>query len=290
MRRRGRATVAEAQPDPVIDLDAAQTIQLDYPVDPRPRYGWDTAPHRRQVEILERGTESYAATLRSFLPYLDALMRIPTHPTGAPEEPAWANPFFPALDSLALYGLLATTNPATYLEIGSGNSTKFARRAVRDHGLRTKIISIDPHPRAECDVLCDEIIREPFEDADLSVFDRITGGDIVFLDGSHRVFTNSDTTVFFLEVMPELPDATQIHIHDIFIPDDYPPQWSDRYYSEQYLLSMLLLADGDEYEVLLPNYYIACKPELHSILDPYWQHPELDGVEKHGGSFWLRKT
>ena len=37
------------------------------------------------------------------------------------------------------------------LEIGSGNSTKFARRAIRDHRLCTRITSIDPHPRAEID-------------------------------------------------------------------------------------------------------------------------------------------
>jgi hypothetical protein len=30
-----------------------------------------------------------------------------------------------------------------------------------------------------------------------------------------------------------------VHVHDIFIPLDYPVEWSRRYYSEQYLLSVL---------------------------------------------------
>lgn len=54
---------------------------------------------------------------------------------------------------------LAAGNPATYLEVGSGNSTRFARRAITVHGLRTRIVSIDPEPRAVVDELCDEVVR-----------------------------------------------------------------------------------------------------------------------------------
>ena len=63
------------------------------------------------------------------------------------------NGWLPGLDSAALYAFLARTDPALYLEVGSGNSTKFARRAITDHGLRTRLVSIDPQPRAEIDAL-----------------------------------------------------------------------------------------------------------------------------------------
>ena len=43
------------------------------------------------------------------------------------------NAFLPGLDALALYGMIADRRPARYLEIGSGNSTKFAARAKRRH-------------------------------------------------------------------------------------------------------------------------------------------------------------
>jgi hypothetical protein len=57
--------------------------------------------------------------------------------------------------------LVLETRPRVYFEIGSGNSTKFARHAIKLGGLQTKVISVDPHPRAEIYALCDEVIRMP---------------------------------------------------------------------------------------------------------------------------------
>ena len=56
----------------------------------------------------------------------------------------------------------------------------------------------------------------------------------------HTVVSNSDVNVFFLEILPQLNNKIIIGIHDIFLPRDYPPA-VDRYYNEQYMLSMLLL-------------------------------------------------
>jgi hypothetical protein len=77
---------------------------------------------------------------------------------------------------------------------------------------------LDPEPRAQIDALCDTSIRRRLEDCDLSMFDQLEAGDILFFDGSHRVFTNSDVTVFFLELMPRLKPGVIVHIHDIFLP------------------------------------------------------------------------
>jgi len=65
-----------------------------------------------------------------------------------------------------------------YFEIGSGHSTKFARHTIKRSaasrlplgGLQTKVISVDPHARAEIDALCDEVIRMPLEDSDHRIF------------------------------------------------------------------------------------------------------------------------
>ena len=177
-------------------------------------------------------------------------------------------------------------DPATYLEVGSGTSTKFARRAIADHGLRTRVVSIDPNPRAEIDSVCDEVLRTPLEDLDLAVFDTVGPGDIVFVDNSHRVFTNSDATVVFLEVLPRLAPGVLVEIHDIYLPDDYPPDWNDRYYSEQYVLAGYLLGGGQAFTVELPNWFVTTDPELSRILAPLWA--ALGDLEHHGGSFWLR--
>ena len=60
----------------------------------------------------------------------------------------------------------------------------FARRAILDHNLATTITSIDPQPRAEIDSLCDHVHRMPAQDVDLSIFDKLESGDVLFVDSS----------------------------------------------------------------------------------------------------------
>jgi len=62
----------------------------------------------------------------------------------------------------------------------------------------------------------------------------------------------------------------------------------DRFYSEQYGLAMYLLANHKKYEPFLPNYFIYEDKELSKQIEPIWNHPNLEGVERHGCSFWLR--
>jgi hypothetical protein len=147
---------------------------------------------------------------------------------------------------------------------------------------------VDPHPRAEIDSLSDEIIREPLEETDLGLFDRLTKNDMLFFDGSHRCFMNSDDTVFFLEVMPRLPSGILIHIHDIHLPFDYPPERALHYESEQYLLAVMLLGECTKYEVALPNRFILNDESLLSCLHELWDS-EQTHIPKCGASFWIRK-
>jgi len=175
------------------------------------------------------------------------------------------------------------------LEIGSGNSTKFLRHLIGALGLETRIVSIDPFPRAECDALCDTVIREPLETVDLALFDDLHPGDVVFFDGSHRCFMNSDVTAFFLDVLPRIPSGVAIGVHDIFLPDDYPEEWAERYYSEQYVLAAWLLGAEGRYRVTLPAYWVSRNRErldLDAIADSLGCPRErFDGC-----SFWIEKT
>ena len=270
-------------------LGRVQVIFLDYPVRPRPRYGHGQPPHPHLSALLDRGRESFREQARQFAGYAGSLKRIPRlAPAGEPTSPHWQNGWLPGLDAAAIYGLLASLRPARFLEIGSGNSTKFARRAVKDHHLATRIVSIDPHPRGEIDVLCDRVLRQPVEDVDLGIFDELEPGDILFVDNSHRSFMNSDVSVVFLDILPRLRSGVIVGFHDIFLPHDYPASWGPRYYSEQYLLATLLLADGPRYAVLFPAYYVSQDAELAQVMAPLWAEPELTGVETYGTSFWLR--
>ena len=116
-----------------------------------------------------------------------------------------------------------------------------ASRAIRSGDLPTMISSIDPHPHAAIDALCQRKIRAPLEDWEVAVFDELGPGDILFFDGSHQVFMNSDVTVFFLQIIPRLKSGVMVHVHDIFLPADYPPDWNQSLFAEQYLLAATML-------------------------------------------------
>ena len=166
-----------------------------------------------------------------------------------------------------------------------------ARRAIKDHGLRTKIISIDPFPRAVIDDLCDQVIRTGLELCDLSIFSDLDRGDVVFIDNSHRSFQNSDVTVFFTEVLPTLNSGTLWSVHDIFLPHDYPGEWLGRFYNEQYLLMTYLFggAAGDTIEI--PVAYIAQSPDLMaSFTAALGASPPWGKTPLVGGSFWMHKN
>lgn len=211
--------------------------------------------------------------------------------TKSPLKPHWVNGWLPPLDGMSIYTQMRLLKPRTYLEIGSGTSTKYARKAIRDHGLRTRIVSIDPCPRAEIDALCDETVRAPFQDVGEKVLEWLQPGDMLFLDGSHHVFTNTDTTVFFTEVLPLLPAGILYGIHDIFLPDDYPVDWHRRFYNEQYLLLAWLLAGAGGDQIVFPTSFVSHHDEaLASLLAPLFALPELTGQRPHGGAFWMMSS
>ncbi len=273
-------------------LNPNRVLALDRPPQIVSRWGFANGPHPGLHQLLEKRREQYRSQLLQFQAFSSYLTRIPTARVSGITRtaPVWRNPFLPALDSVSLYGHLALYNPKRYFEIGSGNSTMFARRAIEDHGLRTQITSFDPVPRAEIDSICDRCFRTRLENVDLAVFDELEAGDIVFFDGSHHVFTNSDVVVFMLDLMPSLPPGVLVQLHDIWLPDDYPPDWCDNWFSEQYMLAAYLLGGSCGVEVVLPNWFISKDQHLSAVLAPLWDNSAFEGVQLHGASFWFRTS
>lgn len=250
---------------------------LDYPpsADPRPRWGHGRPPHPRLAELIARHEDAYAQTLQTVLAHADDLAGIPGD--------LWNTRWQPNLDVAVLYGLVRHHAPKTYVEIGSGVSTAFVARARHDGDLTTRIVSIDPGPRVA--VQADEAIAEPLELVDLTRFDALQPDDVVFLDGSHRAFMSSDATVFFLDVLPRLRPGVLVGIHDVFLPEDYPPEWRHWHYSEQYLLAAYLLGGGRGVEPVFAARYMSSRADT---LRPLWDRL---GVEPGPGvAFWLRIT
>jgi hypothetical protein len=265
------------------------TIRLDHPAtaEVRPRYGYGRPPHAGLDKLLAASTERYRTELQSFSPYFDDLASFPLRGEDSP-EPSWLHPWLIGCDTASMYSYIRNRRPARYVEVGSGQSTKVVARARRDGQTDTEIVSIDPRPRSEVDGLCDRVLRQPLEQADLeAAFGGLVPGDVVFFDGSHRVFPNSDCTVFFLDVLPSLPAGVLVGIHDIYLPEDYPQLFFEMWWSEQYILAAVLLAGGPGLEIVLPTFYASGRPELAALLDPLFGRPELAEVNPRGSLFWI---
>ena len=256
-----------------------------------PRWGYDKPPHELLHPVIAKNRADYQRLLKRLRPYGESFLRISKEEDKQkPHEPYLNNSWLPIFDSFSLYALLSVFNPPTFMEVGSGNSTKFARRAIKDNKLRTRIISIDPEPRAEIDSICDEVIRRPVEEVEPEFFERLKEGDFLFIDNSHRCFMNSDVTAVFIDIVPRLKGGVIIQFHDIFLPADYPPRFGKRFYSEQYLLAAYLLSGGDMFaDIILPNNFIINDPELNAVIAPLFMDESLRGVEGDGSSFWVIK-
>jgi hypothetical protein len=273
-------------------LGLGSYVVLDYPPAAAnvPRYGYGgKPPHAELSRLIESHEDAYRASLTTIASFEADLAAIKPRPA-SPLEPAWINEFLPGLDSAALYAFARDRAPSTYMEVGSGNSTRFVARAIRDGDLDTRVVSIDPYPRAEIDELCSVAVRSALEQTDLGIFTELGPGDILFFDGSHRVYMNSDVTAFFLDVLPRLRPGVLVGIHDIYLPYDYPPEFAARYYSEQYLLAAHLLGGGARLAPVLASAYVSRTPHLSEVLGSLWARPELAGVPAHGEGFWSEIT
>lgn len=265
-----------------------QLIVLDYPVESKPVYSIQK-PHQKLLEQIIANKENYAALLTASKKYFSSLQIIKEAKAETNKKlPTWNNGYLPGLDIVMLYTILNIYKPKKYIEIGSGTSTKIAYMARKENDLDFTITSIDPLPREEIKSIADEWQQKKIQDVAPEFFSGLSENDIVFFDGTHMLLPNSDVMYFFLELLPCLPKGVIVQIHDIYLPYDYPQFMCDRYYSENYILGAVLLANPDKYKILCPNFYISEEPQLANIIAPFWQHPNLKGVEKHGGSFWFQ--
>ena len=102
---------------------------------------------------------------------------------------------------------------------------------------------------------------------------------------------NSDVTVFFIDILPRLRKGVLIHLHDIDIPYDYPPIFTNWYWSEQYMLAVAFLNGTDKNNPLVPTRYIATESVFSEEIDnPFIDLGEENPTWRDGGSMWFTYT
>lgn len=269
-------------------------IPLDYPPsrDYKPRWGYSKPVENIIYSWFKNHIQEYIKFFIQMKSFAEELKHVPLifDPEKLPEF-GWIGIPYSPFDTLSLYSIIRTYKPKVFLEIGSGATTCIAHKAIRNNSLKTKIISIDPEPRAEIDSICDQVVRNGLETCDLQIFDQLEEGDILFFDGSHRSFVNSDVTVFFIDVLPRIKPGVIIHIHDITIPWDYPSMFLPWYWNEQYLLHVYLIGNMKRITPLLPTAFVCREP----IFDEHFNSSmiNLDTYNNHwkgGGAMWFTHT
>ena len=200
----------------------------------------------------------------------------------------FGNLAFDNLDAGVYYALIRYLEPRLVVEVGSGWSTKIAAVAALKNKT-TKLVSIEPYPQP---ILkkgfpgLSRLIEKKIEDVPFSFFEALGDGDILFIDSSHTVKTGGDVNYLFFEILPRLKKGVWVHIHDIFLPWEYPEVWvrkEFRFWNEQYLLHSFLMFN-ESFRVEIANSFLATK---HNRL----VKSLLSGLKNYGGgSFWIRKV
>ena len=204
---------------------------------------------------------------------------------GPPPAPRWNQDWFPRLDAAAAYVLVRETRPRRIVEVGSGHSTRFLARAIRDGGISTEFTTIDPAPRAAIDGLEATVLRRTVHDAGTTPFAALEAGDMLFIDSSHILMPGTDVDFLLNHVVPALPSGVRLHIHDIFLPDSYPADWEWRGYNEQ--LGVAALIQGGGFRILWSSRYAATRM-AEAVTKSAAGSLELK-AGAHEASLWLMK-
>jgi hypothetical protein len=227
----------------------------------------------------------------AFPPFAEETTVLPQQ--ASPELPGHAfyfhNGMYDFLDALVLYCMVRHFKPRMVLEVGSGFSTRITAQAALKNG-NTQVTAIEPYP--------DEVLQAGFpglstlivkkaEEVELSLFEQLQANDILFIDTSHVVKTGGDVNYLYLEVLPRLQAGVIVHVHDIFLPEDYPLWWiTERtlFWNEQYLLQAFLTQNTD-FQTLFANNYMRLN-HLEQVKKIFPACPNYDYAQ----SFWVQRV
>jgi len=203
------------------------------------------------------------------------------------------NEWFGSVDAEVLFCMIRQFKPRFIYEIGSGFSTLLAAEALsrnRAEGFPGTLVAIEPYPPdfLERGLPKDVELRRTFvQKVALAEFEALVENDILFIDSSHVCRIGSDVQFEFLDVLPRLRRGVLVHVHDIFIPREYPKEWLlDRHFfwNEQYLLEAFLCFNT-AFEVLWAGQWMHIK-HPHLLAEAFSSY--RPGVSP--GSLWMRRV
>ena len=148
---------------------------------------------------------------------------------------------FHDLDKTFMYCFIQHIKPKYFLEIGSGESTLVADTALKRNENMARHLAIEPY-RKEYVPKNVNVIEKEMQNVSKEIFEGLQDGDMLFMDTSHVVKPYGDTLTQLVTLLPKLKKGVYVHIHDIFLPFDYKPNWmlKNSVYTEQWLVALML--------------------------------------------------
>jgi len=193
------------------------------------------------------------------------------------------NGFFETIDAELYYCLIRFFRPKQIVEVGAGNSTWFARDALKKNRAG-KLSAIDPAPRLFLPSEC-ELVRRLVQDPEITAFRELRKNDILFIDSSH---TEEEAKFLVENIYPILQPGVFIHHHDILFPflgyTAVEPPWEE--FGEQEVILEFLRQHIGSYDVFTSSAFAQYEsPGMVRHLIP----SKVYKPAAAGGSLWIRK-
>jgi predicted O-methyltransferase YrrM len=192
-----------------------------------------------------------------------------------------------------LQAFLRHLQPSRVVEVGAGYSSLITAR-INNEFLdgQMRFTAIDPNPLdfLERDIPgLTEMRPERVQDTPLEVFEQLGPNDLLFIDTSHALKTGGDVVWIYNQILPRLAPGVVVHLHDCFLPWDYPEQWvfAGKGWNEQYVMQSFLVWNS-AFEVLFGTQW---------MMRRHWDllrgaFPDLVEEDRHreGSSLWIRRV
>jgi predicted O-methyltransferase YrrM len=210
----------------------------------------------------------------------------PRRTPGAPGAYYVPNRSFDLADGAVAWAMIRRHRPRRVLELGSGFSTLLIRDALKRNGPGSIHVVVDPSPSTPELLRCADFDLKTISAGDLpgSEFDELAENDVLFIDTTHTVKVGGEVNEVFLERFPRLSSGVLVHVHDVFLPYEYPREFVEGlhyYWAEQYLLQAFL-AFNSEFETLVPNHFLLTD-HASEVRDLF------PSGAVAGSSFWFRR-
>ncbi len=229
--------------------------------------------------------------------------RWPDQP-GIPGTYYTTNSNFGFSSAALLHAMIRSHRTRRVIEVGSGYSSLVSLAALQANGSDWRLSAIEPYAAPWLREALARVgagaalIERPAQGLDPALFEELEENDLLFIDSSHVSQLASDVNFLFLQVLPRLRPGVLVHVHDIYLPYEYPAQHffgeNKLFWNEQYLLQAFLACNPD-FEVLLPGFHAqsaldgafarafpAYNPQLHRKTSSFWMRRKPAAHDRMG--------